>query len=102
MQAVVHTHVILLERTAPKCNPAKPPHHEQDQNVYAMQQGRIRDVPRPIQAGEDVVLFVQALGRRGEGGQPLLPVRRHVERVAEVGVEQVTVFFVFGCLPKCP
>lgn len=77
-------------------------HHEQNQNVCALQQGRIRDVPRPNQAGEDMVLLVQALRRRGEGGQPLLPVRRHVKRVAEVGVDQVTVFFVFGCLPKCP
>ena len=75
-----------------------------------MQRGRIRDVPRAVQAWEDMVLSVQAMCRRGEGGQPILPVRRHMERVATRVVKRATHLFLgaypndrslrFGCLPK--
>ena len=56
--------------------------HEQNQSMCALQWRRIRDVSRSTPTRKKVGLFVQAVREGGESGQPLLPLRRDVERVA--------------------
>ena len=64
--------------------------HEQNQSVCAMRFGGIRDVPSPTSAREDVGFSVQAVRGGRESGQPLLPVRGDVERLAGRRVLSVT------------
>ena len=55
-----------------------------------MRCGGIRDVPCPASARKDVGFSVQAVRRGRESGQPFLPVRGDLERVAGGGVLSVT------------
>ena len=64
----------------------KPPRHEQNQSMCPMQGSRIRDVSRSTQTRKDVGFSVQAVCGGRESGQPLLPIRGDVERVAARGV----------------
>ena len=65
-----------------------------------MRCGGICDVPRPTRAREGMGFSVQALRGSRESGQPLLPLRRNVERVAPGGDERETRSAFLGIHPN--